>query len=319
MKALVPFNKTELLDDYIEAGAEEFYLGFFDKPWFEKFGEDGDLNRLSGYKESANQNSFEEVLEIIKKVKSYGKDIYVTFNAALYTQEMIDYMERYFDPLKEAGVDGVIVSTIELVEPSKKHGLDVVISTIAGIYNEDIAKFYYKSGAKRIIIPRDISVDEIEEIKKAVPKAEYEVFMMRNGCQFSDSNCLGQHRYEMPAVCNTLNNSQRNVILPTEHDFKTKHDAELNDMIYHNMFHNFACGLCSIYRFVKIGITAGKIVGRTDDWEGVLADVRAINENVKIAKDCSSNEEYLKRMVLPNDNAVQCKMGLNCYYPEIRF
>lgn len=319
MKALVPFNRTELLEEYIKAGTGEFYLGFYDPEWIERFGEYGDLNRLSGYKECANQNKFEDVLEIIKRVKAAGKDIFVTFNAALYTQEMINFMERYFDPLKEVGADGAIISCMELMEPVKRHGLNVVISTIAGVYNEDIAKFYYDHGAKRIILPRDLSVDEIEEITKAVPDVEYEIFMMRNGCQFSDSNCLGQHRVEMPAICNNLNNANREIIMGTAKDFKAKHDIELTDMIYHNMFHTFACGLCSIYRFVKMGITAGKIVGRTDDWEGVLEDVRAINENVEIAKECSSNEEYLEKMVFPNDHRVQCKMGLNCYYPGERF
>ncbi len=318
MRALVPVNDGEVLKHYIEAGAEEFYIGFTDEAWFEKFGEYSDINRLSGYRKNANQNSFEQMLKIIEQTKKQNRQIYVTFNASTYTQEQIEYIGEYLNPLKDAGADGIIISGIELLEIAKEYQIPAVVSTIAGIYNEDIARFYYENGAKRIIVPRDLSVDEIEEITKAVPDAEYEVFMMRNGCIFSDGNCLGFHRQEKKGICAELCHAKREI----RHEygtFKELHDIELNDTLYHHFFHDDACGLCSIYRFVKMGITAGKIVGRTDDWQEICQDIRSIIENVEIARECSSNEEYLEKMVLPNGERFICKLGLNCYYPEIRF
>ena len=52
-------------------------------------------------------------------------------------------------------------------------GISAVISTISGVYNSDIAKFYKNLGAKRIILPRDLSVSEIEAIIHVVPDMEY--------------------------------------------------------------------------------------------------------------------------------------------------
>ena len=221
-------------------------------------------------------------------------------------------------PLHDAGTDGIIVSCPELVEIAKKYRVNAIISTIAGVYNSDIAKFYWKLGAERIILPRDLSVDDIEQIVYAVPDVEYEVFMMRNGCSFSDSNCLGLHRLEKSAICATLRNAHSEFLYSKE-GFQPWHDAELNDMLYHNIFHSYACGLCSIYRFVNMGITAGKIVGRTDEWDEVCEDIQLICENVEIAKKCRSNEEYLEKMKFPSRSKVMCKMGLSCYYPEARF
>ena len=318
LKALVPFNNAEFFEAYKNAGAGEFYVGFYDLEWHKAFGEYADLNRLTGYKDSGNQNSFREVLDIIQKVKQEKLQIYVTFNSSIYSQEQLDFMERYMNPLREAGVDGVIVSCAELVEIAKAHRLNAVISTIAGIYNEDIAKFYWKLGASRIILPRDLSLDDIEQIVTAVPDVEYEVFMMRNGCSFSDSNCLGMHRSEKSAICAALCNAHSDLTYAGD-DFKTCHDMELNDLLFHNIFHSYACGLCSIYRFVKMGITAGKIVGRTDDWQSVCEDIRLICENIAIARECTSEEEYLKKMKFPTLSKIMCKMGLNCYYPESRF
>ena len=54
---------------YIAAGAGEFYIGFYDNAWWERFGEYADINRMSGFKKDANPYSLEEVGEIIKNVK----------------------------------------------------------------------------------------------------------------------------------------------------------------------------------------------------------------------------------------------------------
>ncbi len=319
MKALVPLNNMEHIDDYIEAGAEEFYIGFHDKTWYENFGDYADINRLTGFKENANPYNLEEVIEIINKVKEKGVMIYVVFNASLYAQRYLGHIEDYMKRLKSAtDLDGVIVSCPELVDIAAKLGIKAVISTISGVYNSDIAKFYRDLGAKRIILPRDLSVSEIEMITEAVPDVEYEIFMMRNGCRYSDGNCLGFHRSEKSAICGCLGGAGRNLHLE-DNDFKTKHEVELNDIVYTQSFHNQACALCSIYRFVQMGISAGKIVGRSDEWQYICEDISLIKRNVEIARSCQSEEEYLEKMIFPNDSALKCKMGLCCYYPEIRF
>lgn len=319
MKALVPLNNTEHIDDYIKAGAGEFYIGFYDKAWREKFGDYADINRLTGFGENANPYSLEEVIDIINLVKSKGIMIYVTFNASIYAQEQLAQIEEYMKKLKShTDLDGVIVSCPELVEIAARIGIPPVISTISGVYSSDIAKFYKYLGAKRIILPRDVSIQEIEAITKAVPDVEYEIFMMRNGCRYSDGNCLGFHRSEKPAICSCISGARRELHLEGN-DFKTRHEVELNDIIYTQSFHNNACGLCSIYRFVQLGIAAGKIVGRSDEWQYVCRDIELINKNVEIARRCQSEAEYLDKMILPEDSALTCKLGLSCYYPEVRF
>lgn len=318
MRALVPLNTKEHIDDYIQAGAEEFYMGFHDEQWHKAYGEYADINRLTGFKKEANPYNFKEICEIIEEVKEKEVFIYVTFNASIYTQEQLQRIGEYMVALRKAGVDGVIVSCPELVEQATQKQLNAVVSTIAGVYNVDIIRYYQHLGAKRIILPRDLSIDEIEEIVHQVPDMEYEIFMMRNGCRFSDSHCLGFHRLEQPSICSFIGKANREVVLQQE-SFKNRHDAELNDMIYTDAFHSNACGLCSIYRFVKLGITAGKIVGRSDEWQYICKDIRLIKENVALARRCGSEEEYLEKMILPEDKAQRCKLGLSCYYPEVRF
>jgi putative protease len=318
VNVLVPLNAKEHLSDYIDCGASEFYLGFYCDKWRDKFGEYADINRLTGFRKLANSYSFEEVLELVGEGKSKHRSIYITFNSSLYSQEQIEWVEDYMKKLKEVEVDGVIVSCIELAVIAKRIGLYTIISTIAGIYNQDIAKFYQEHGADRIILPRDLSVDEIEDIITAVPKVEYEVFMMRNGCVFSDSNCLGMHRNELCSVCKTLRSSEIESI-ETSRGHCNQQVSEVNNHIYCKEFHNVACGLCSIYRFVKMGIAACKIVGRSDDYQNICEDILIVKQNIDLALGCSSQEEFFDKMIFPKNHKEVCKTGLSCYYPEIRF
>lgn len=318
MKVLVPLNNLEHIDDYIEAGAGEFYIGFYDEEWSERFGEFADINRMSGFKEISNPYDLDKVIEIIKDVKNKGKEIYVTFNSSLYSTEQLEQMKYYFQKLKEVNVDGLIVSCIEQVIIAQEIGVPSVISTISGIYNEDIAKFYCEKGAKRIILPRDLSISEIQSIQEAVPDVEYEVFMMRNGCTFSDSNCLGLHRKERCSICSSIKRAGKELLLK-DNSFHSRNNMELNDMIYNNSFHNYACGICSIYQFVKMDIKACKIVGRSDEWQYICQDIKVIKDNIDLAETCSSEKEFLDRMYFPQDRVAMCKLGLSCYYPETRF
>lgn len=318
MNVLVPLNNKEHIDDYIKSGATEFYVGFHDVEWEKTFGQYGDINRLTGYRESANPFSFEELLELIPKIQQKGGTVYITFNSSMYSQAQLTYMERYMDPLKHAGVDGVIASCPELIEVARAHDLFCVASTIAGCYNNDIVSYYENAGVGRIILPRDVTMEDMKVITDAHPKLEYEVFIMRCGCMFSDSNCLGMHRNEYCSFCLSLRQAE-NEICMDEENFAKRSAAEMNNEMYQQMFHYYSCGLCSIYQFLSMNVTAGKIVGRGDDWQKICAEIQLVSDNIKIAEKCKSNEEYLEKMKIPEDHRQRCKMGLSCYYPEVRF
>ncbi|MBO5889235.1 MAG: U32 family peptidase [Clostridia bacterium] len=317
-KILVPLNNRARIKEFVEAGADEFYMGFYDNEWIDEFGDYSEINRMSGFKKYANPYNFKELIEIANEIKSYGNDIFVTINSASYSQKEIDKLLKYFVELKKVGVDGVIVSTPELTVLAKEYGLEPVASTMCGIFNEDIVSYYKKLGMNRMILPRDLSLDEIESIVKAHPDVSYEVFLMRNGCRFSDSHCLGLHR-EKGSMCGVLTRGLYRTDA-IDGNFKTQHDYELNNTLYTTCFHGAAaCGLCAIYRFSKLGISAYKIVGRSERPSDIIADVKMVKHNLEIAKNSSSEEEYLKKMKMPENAKDACKLGLSCYYPEVRF
>ncbi len=317
MNILAPLNNVNY-EEYIEAGASEFYAGITSTAWHKKYGEYNDINRMSGFRELANPFDLESLCRLIERVKAAGADFYATFNAPLYSQPQLDDISVMLCDLKAHHCDGIIISVPELIPLVLKAGMKCVASTMCGIYNCESAAFYRDCGCTRIILPRDLSLSEIESIVNTISGVEFEAFLMRNGCVFSDSNCLGVHMKQCGSLCGSLRHCEKNFV-SSRSDFKWRHDVELNEMLFSRYYNVYACGQCAIFRLLKMGITACKIVGRADQRRFVIDDIALTKKNIIIAKQCRSEEEYLEKMVFPHNIREICKCGMSCYYPEVRF
>lgn len=319
MKILVPLSKREYIYPYIRAGADEFYFGFYDETWCSAFGKYADINRMSGFGHTANPYSFDQIIPMIEMIKSEGKQAFVTLNSNGYSKKQVQFMERnYFPVLRNTDLDGVIMSDVNAIIAAQAAGLRPVASTMCAIYNSDIARMYQKLGIQRMILPRDLSLSELETICGQLPEIQFEAFFMRNGCIFSDAFCLGLHRPECGATCTYT----RYNIHQYHHDYSSFadfHDVDVNDYLYRTAFLLDACAICALYRLKKIGVTSLKIVGRSDDCEAVCRDIALTRQNIDIMEHAHSENEYLDAMVFPHDYPQKCRMGMSCYYPEIRF
>lgn len=319
MKILVPLNERTKINKFGQSGADELYFGFYDEEWTRIFGKYSDINRMSGFGKSANKYSIEEVPEIVSEIKTSNMASFITMNANTYSNKQIDFIEnKYIPMLVKSKIDGVIVSDIRLAKMFDSYGVRVVASTMLGVYNTDIVNSLCKFGIKRMILPREISIDEMKSIILESPKIEFEVFFMRNGCVFSDCYCLGTHRSECGSTCGSLKKLHKQ-ILSSSKTFEARHEIELNDMIYHKYFHNEACAMCALYQVIEMGVSSLKIVGRADDADSVFRDIELTRHNIEIATKCTSEKEFLSKMIFPDNSYYRCKLGLSCYYPEIRF
>lgn len=317
MSILVPFNDLTALTTFYEAGAREFYIGFEDQAWVQRFSAQADLNRLSGFRGQANAYMFEELCEIIPQVCALGAQVYIPFNTGIYTAEQLRFIQqRYLKALARAGATGVILSGPELMGPARQAGLMAVASTMCGIYNADIARYYERAGANRIIFPRETTLAEMENIRQAVPSLSFEVFLMRNGCIFSDSHCLGCHRSGHYSLCRDLRAGTHYNEQLFGYDPATDAALEESCRQWGSLFGQ-ACGLCALWRLEQMGANAYKIVGRCDEAEEVAADIALVARNLEIARASATEDEYLQNMERPANAAEVCTSGLNCYYPEV--
>ena len=325
--ALAPVNGRGSAQKLVDAGARELYLGFYDHRWDDAFG-GAPLNRMSGFGAEANAFSFEELLDEVRHLRATEAQegrpavkVYCVFNSMTYTATMNTWIARtYLEPLVQAGVNGVILSETSLAYESHCCGLETVASTMAAAYNAATVAWLGEEGIDRVILPRDLSLQDIEGIVHTVPTMRYEVFLMRNGCVFADAHCMGLHRSGQPSVCRTLRSSygwrQSSAFveeLPAAERMATHR-------LWAERLHLNTCGLCALWRFEQLGIEAYKVVGRGDGIDDLAADVALVARNIEIARSCASEDAYLAAMDRPDGIRALCENeGLSCYYPEVRF
>ena len=321
MASLVPLNNADALPRLHDAGVGQVYVGFHDEAWEARFGS-AELNRMSGFGREANPFDFGEMCRHIRRARELGIRTFVCFNASSYTSEQLAYIAKaYLWDIAESGADGVIVANQALIESAREAGLGVVMSTVAGVFNARLAAYYCDLGATRLILPRDLSIDEVAGIMGAVPQVEYEVFLMRNGCMFSDSHCLGCHRGGEPSLCRSLREGDVDINVVPELDLGDGfiERARRTEWLLNMHYHRRTCGLCALWRFEQLGVAAYKVVGRGDDVDDLVADAALVERNVAIARACATERDYHAAMELPRDPSTLCAMnGLSCYYPEVR-
>jgi len=318
MTALVPLNNASALHRLHEAGVGEVYVGFHDDEWERRFGA-AELNRMSGFGREANPFSFQEMCALIAQAAERGMRAFVCFNATSYAPDQHAFIaETYLPQLSAAGAHGIIVSSQALIGAAREVGLGVTMSTIAGVYNARLAAHYRDRGATRVIIPRDVSVDEIAGIMEAVLELEYEVFLMRNGCMFSDSHCLGCHRKGKPSLCTSLRTGRWRIAISEGEEEGFLGRALENEQLLNDDYHRRTCGLCALWRFEQLGVDAYKVVGRGDDVDDLCFDAALVVRNAQLARECATEDDYLARMERPRDPGTLCGMrGLSCYYPDV--
>lgn len=136
--------------------------------------------------------SFEKLAQAAEEVHRAGKKLYVTVNALAYNDE-IDALPAYANRLKDCGADAAIVSDIGVLTTIRKScpELELHVSTQASCMNYAAAKAWYDLGAKRVVLAREMSIDEIRKLKKRIPEdLELEAFVHGAMCMAYSGRCL---------------------------------------------------------------------------------------------------------------------------------
>lgn len=173
---LCPAGSPESLRTALHFGADAVYCG-------------GPLLQLRA--ENAGF-SHEGIIEATQLVHAKGKKIYITVNC-FATNSEIDKLSDYAKFLYDVGVDGVIVSDLGSVVTIKNAtpDLPVHISTQANIQNFRTAEVYYNMGAERVVLGREMTLEEIAELRQRTPSdLEIETFVHGAMCMSYSGRCL---------------------------------------------------------------------------------------------------------------------------------
>ncbi len=142
----------------------------------------------------ANAKNFtdEQLREACRYVRERGKKIYVAVNVFAKNDDF-DRLPGYLKFLQDAGVHGIIATDPGVIEFCKKYApvLEIHISTQANTTNKYAAKFWADQGAKRIVLARETTLEEIKEIRDYLPSdVQIESFVHGAMCISYSGRCL---------------------------------------------------------------------------------------------------------------------------------
>lgn len=173
---LSPAGDEEALAAALRFGADAVYVGA------QQFGM------------RTSPKNFDEVTlpKAAELAHSMGKKLYLTCNV-LPREPQIKLLPEFLSFAESAGVDALIIADIGVFEMAKKHAPNTAlhVSTQAGIVNSETAKAFYNMGAERVVLARELSFEEIAEIRANIPSdLEIECFVHGAMCVSFSGRCL---------------------------------------------------------------------------------------------------------------------------------
>ncbi|HLR20462.1 MAG TPA: U32 family peptidase [Tissierellaceae bacterium] len=176
IELLAPAGDLEKLKMAINYGADAVYLG----------------GEAFGLRKASKNFTLEDIEQGIKFAHENNRKIYVTLNIVPHNEDLVG-LEEYVTNLYNMNVDGVIVSDPGIFSIIKRTvpNLPIHISTQASVTNYETIMFWYELGVRRVVLARELSLNEIKEITTRVPKdLEIEGFVHGAMCMSYSGRCL---------------------------------------------------------------------------------------------------------------------------------
>jgi putative protease len=170
---LAPAGSLEKLKVAVLYGANAVYLGG------QKF----------GLRQASDNFTTEELIEGVQFAHSHGALVYVVLNSFLHDKDLTELPE-FLSLLSELKVDAVIVSDLGVISTIQKHSQLVIhLSTQASCLNVESAKLWKKMGVTRIVLGREVTIQEAKKIKNE-SGLEIEMFVHGSMCMSFSGNCV---------------------------------------------------------------------------------------------------------------------------------
>ena len=136
----------------------------------------------------ASNFTLQEIEAGVVFAHALGKKVYVTVNIVVHNEDLSG-LDEYLSDLEKIGVDAVIASSPYVIDQAINHPeLAFHLSTQQSVASSALVNFWGKKGVKRVVLAREVTLDEINAIKKAT-KVELEVFIHGGMCSSYSGRC----------------------------------------------------------------------------------------------------------------------------------
>lgn len=331
MNIVAPISRVPEVELLAEAGADEFYCGILPQEWVGTFKTANANRRIFG-----NLTTYDDLAHVTRLAHDCKCFMSLVLNGQQYTEDQIKLLVDVAKRFRDAGGDSLIVSDIGLILALSEAlpGFRIHVSSVASCRNGEAARFYQELGARRVILPRDITLAEAARMARDAPQIEFEVFVLNDGCVFEEGVC---HTIHLPGklggpICldkysfdyYRLDGRE---LVADETNRLAANEADYQKWLWYRFSNGFSvtseglpygpCGLCAISALHAAGIKAIKIAGREGATERKVASVKMVKQvldRVAVGSPRSQVAEFARGL---RPSPEHCKTGYMCYYPEV--
>jgi len=212
-------NIEETIRIYVENWAQEFFTGYNPPYWHEKYGFEVSPN--GRFAEHEQVTTKEDLQTVINEIHKYWKKVMWNMNAWYYTQEVEEEVSQIIQDMLDVWIDWFICGNMWILEyldsiaewkwenwyiiQWKK--VQINISTILAVYNKDAITFLLESyPIKKIILSREVTLKEIDDLTKEFPNLTFETFFSGDFCRYNNWLCFAEHKYSERDICTVVLN-----------------------------------------------------------------------------------------------------------------
>lgn len=265
LEILAPCGGMESVEAAVKSGADAVYLG---------------AKEFSA-RASAHNFDFDEMERAIKYCHTCGVKVYLTANTVIFDREC----ERALNTVikaNNAGIDGVIIQDFGLVSLIKRYAPNIRLhgSTQMSVHSPSGAKFLEGLGFKRVVLSRELSKEEIIEIRKAT-SMELEVFVHGALCMCVSGQCY------FSAMLGSRSGNRGACAQPCRLPFGVNGKGGYALSLKDNSI------IDCLSQLEEIGVNSAKIEGRMKRPEYVASAVRACRESLDMGFVTDKTKEYL--------------------------
>ena len=184
VELLAPARDKRSVSAAINNGADAVYVGITD------------------YNMRANVANIEldDIKDIVKQCHDNNKKLYVCTNTIVTDKQLMKY-KKQLDALEQYDVDALIISDMGMINIANKSSIPLHLSVQANITNSEALKLYRDLGVTRAVLSRELSLEQIKEIKNKSP-IEIETFVHGAMCVAISGRCfLSSYFYNRNANC----------------------------------------------------------------------------------------------------------------------
>ena len=265
MEILCPLRACAEIEPLLGAGARQFYAGVDSEVLFGSSASASPVINCRPWP-GCNFETDESVRAACEAIRREDGRLYVTFNWHSYRSWELSAILEFLS--RHDGLAGVVLADLTLLDQIRKTlpRLRLILGTVANVQNAGAVEFFRQRGVSQFVLPRHLTIGEIERIVSGHPDLEFEVFIKNQDCFFSQGLCYYTHDKIDPAVPYKCNSVRRVVpsraFSPAEEEALSTHQATLLR----------SCGVCAIQAFRDAGVSAVKLVGREIPLESKLQD-----------------------------------------------